>query len=93
LPVLVVVITADDRFAGTMPCSLSSAGNLAVVRLNGNSGLYGTLPEQLVQLPHLVLLDARGTGMQQPKYVTAATNNSMGGRQLTAVPSWMEVSR
>jgi hypothetical protein len=75
-----------------MPASLGSADNLAVIRLNGNSRLLGTLPEQLVQMPHLALLDARGTSMQQPKYVTVA-NSSAGGSELTAVPGWMEVSR
>lgn len=79
------------RFEGTLPCSLGSADNLAVMRLNGNSRLLGTLPEQLVLMPHLALLDARGTSMQEPKRLAASS--SAGNSALTAVPRWMEISR
>ncbi|WIA33706.1 hypothetical protein OEZ86_006824 [Tetradesmus obliquus] len=81
---------SNNRFEGTLPCSLGSADNLAVMRLNGNSRLLGTLPEQLVLMPHLALLDARGTSMQEPKRLAASS--SAGNSALTAVPRWMEIS-
>eukprot|EP00878_Enallax_costatus_P039632 GHUV01045493.1.p1 GENE.GHUV01045493.1~~GHUV01045493.1.p1 ORF type:complete len:293 (+),score=51.09 GHUV01045493.1:122-880(+) len=56
--------------------------DLAVLRLEGNRGIVGTLPRPLLIEHRLNLVDARGTSMQQPKF--AAPDGTM-----TSVPDWM----
>lgn len=74
------------RFEGTLPAALSTLTDLSVLRLEGNAGLVGTLPRLLVCDHRLSLLDARQTGMQQPKFAVA-------GGGLTAVPDWMMIGQ
>ena len=56
----------DNRFSGPLPPELGDASALVALRLQGNAGLTGPLPEPLTSLPELRELIANGTNLCMP---------------------------
>eukprot|EP00775_Hariotina_reticulata_P012685 gene12685-12815_t len=73
------------RLFGTLPSGMSSLRAMAVLRMQGNYFLHGTIPAKLVSLQYLALLDFRNTTLQEPA-------RKLGNGIRTAVPAWLSLA-
>eukprot|EP00775_Hariotina_reticulata_P012686 gene12686-12816_t len=74
-----------NRLTGQLPGSMQYMKSLGALRIRGNSDMTGTIPEGLIRLQTLMLLDIRTTNLQEPAPVSGDLTES-------TVPPWLQLA-
>ncbi len=78
---------SHNMLTGALPTYLAAMSNLAVLRLNGNSGFSGPLPFEHATFVRLQLLDIRGTRLQVADHTVRVLDDASVGLKSSAAVS------